>query len=228
VPKPRKHSADVFLNIPYDTPFESLCLAYICGISAFGLIPRTTLEIPGGQRRLDRIFGLIQHCRYSVHDLSRVELDPKPPRTPRFNMPFELGLSVAWGRVQKSDHSWFVCESRDFRLTKSLSDLNGTDAYIHHGSITGVFRELCNAFVRKGRQPTIQQMRKIYRRMLSCPSEAQRRRACPIEVERMRACPTGVERRRVTHHAISNRQRLPIRNRRNEFRISAIHFSNRR
>jgi hypothetical protein len=78
-------------------------------------------------------------------------------------MPFELGLSVAWERVQKSGHSWFVCESRDFRLAKSLSDLNGTDAYIHHGSITGVFGELCNAFVRKGRQPTIQQMRKIYR-----------------------------------------------------------------
>jgi len=163
VPKPRKHSADVFLNIPYDTPFESLCLAYICGISAFGLIPRTTLEIPGGQRRLDRIFGLIQHRRYSVHDLSRVELDPKPPRTPRFNMPFELGLSVAWERVQETKHSWFVCESREFRLAKSLSDLNGTDAYIHHGNITGVFRELCNAFVRPGRQPTIQQMQKIYR-----------------------------------------------------------------
>jgi hypothetical protein len=163
VPKPRKHSADVFLNIPYDTPFESLCLAYICGISAFGLIPRTTLEIPGGQRRLDRIFGLIQHCRYSIHDLSRVELDRKPPRTPRFNMPFELGLSVAWERTQKTNHAWFVCESREFRLAKSLSDLNGTDAYIHHGNITGVFRELCNAFVRPGRQPTIQQMLKIYR-----------------------------------------------------------------
>jgi len=28
--------------------------------------------------------------------MSRVELDAKRPQTPRFNMPFELGLTVAW------------------------------------------------------------------------------------------------------------------------------------
>ena len=92
VPSSRRPPARVFLNIPYDDPFQSLCLAYICGITAFGFFPRATLEIPGGSRRLDRIFKLIQSCRFSVHDLSRVELDKKFPPTPRFNMPFELGL----------------------------------------------------------------------------------------------------------------------------------------
>ncbi len=159
----RKPPADVFLNIPYDKQFQNLYLAYISGISAFGLVPRATLEIRGGTRRLDRIFDLIQHCRYSVHDLSRVELDMKPPQTPRFNMPFELGLSVAWERARKKKHTWFVYEARNHRLTKSLSDLNGTDAYIHNGTITGVFRELCNSFVRPGRQPSVQQMERIYR-----------------------------------------------------------------
>lgn len=159
----RKPPADVFLNIPYDKQFQHLYLAYISGISAFGLVPRATLEIRGGTRRLDRIFDLIQHCRYSVHDLSRVELDMKPPQTPRFNMPFELGLSVAWERARKKKHTWFVYEARNRRLTKSLSDLNGTDAYIHNATITGVFRELCNSFVRPGRQPSVQQMERIYR-----------------------------------------------------------------
>ena len=46
---------------------------------------------------------------------------------------------------------------------KSLSDLNGTDEHIHGGTINGVFRELCSAFVRPGRQPSVQQMGKIYR-----------------------------------------------------------------
>ncbi len=151
------------MNIPYDKQFQNLYLAYICGISAFGLVPRATLEIPGGARRLDRIFILIRHCRYSVHDLSRVELDRKPPRTPRFNMPFDLGLSVAWERLRKKKHIWFVYEARNRRLTKSLSDLNGTDAYIHDAKIAGVFRELCNSFVRPGRQPSVQQMERIYR-----------------------------------------------------------------
>ena len=163
MPKSQRHLTDVFLNIPYDKPFEKLCLAYICGLSGLGLVPRATLEIPGGARRLDRIFALIRDCRYSVHDLSRVELDLKRPATPRFNMPFELGLAVAWERLSPGNHSWFLCERRAYRLFKSLSDLNGTDAYIHGGSVTGVFRELGNAFVRLRQQPTIQEMFRIYR-----------------------------------------------------------------
>jgi hypothetical protein len=60
----------VFLNIPYDASFENLFLAYISGISAFGFTPRATLEIPFGERRLDRIFSLIRQSQFSVHDLS--------------------------------------------------------------------------------------------------------------------------------------------------------------
>jgi len=163
VPETRRPPADVFLNIPYDKKFQNLCIAYICGISSFGFVPRTTLEIPGGSRRLDRIFKLVQSCRFSVHDLSRVELDKKPPATPRFNMPFELGLCVAWERIGKRKHTWFVYEGRNRRLAKSLSDLNGTDPHIHGEAVAGVFREICSAFVRPGRQPSIQQMRKVYR-----------------------------------------------------------------
>src|SRR5438094_650912 len=87
---------EVFLNLPYDEKSQRLYLAYICGIRALEMDPRVTLEIPGGTRRLDRIFPLIQGCRFSIHDLSRVQLDGKHPRTPRLNMPFELGLAVAW------------------------------------------------------------------------------------------------------------------------------------
>jgi hypothetical protein len=65
-------SRHIFLNVPYDHQFEDLYLAYLAGISAFGLVPRATLEIPGGERRLDRISGLVRSCRYSSHDLSRV------------------------------------------------------------------------------------------------------------------------------------------------------------
>jgi hypothetical protein len=84
----------VFLNIPYDQKFRSLYLAYIAGLVHLGFVPRVTLGLPGGARRLDKIFAEIQGCRYSIHDLSRVGLDRNPPSTPRFNMPFELGLSL--------------------------------------------------------------------------------------------------------------------------------------
>jgi hypothetical protein len=166
VAKSRKPLAEVFLNIPYDKKFDRLFLAYISGTCAFGLVPRATLEIPSGASRLDRILGLIESCQYSAHDLSRAELDVQTPQTPRFNMPFELGLSVAHAKgSKKRNHQWFVCESKALRLAKSLSDLNGVDPYVHGGTIAGVFRELCNMFIRRSRQPSIQQMWKIYREL---------------------------------------------------------------
>lgn len=152
----------VFLNVPYDGSFGPQFLAYICGICSFGLVPRVTLEIQGGTRRLDRIVELIGSCRYSIHDLSWVVLDPTPPPTPRFNMPFELGLCVLHSMLNEDRHTWFLFESTPWRIQKSLSDLNGTDPYIHGDSPDGIFRELAKAFVRTGRQPSVAQMRGIY------------------------------------------------------------------
>lgn len=135
-------------------------------MNAFSLVPRATLEIQGGVRRLDRIITLIESCRYSIHDLSRVELDPTPPPTPRFNMPFELGLAVEFARFDPGKHTWFLFETEKFRIQKSLSDLNGTDPYVHEGSIKGVFRELTQTFVRVQRQPTVKIMRQIYQGLI--------------------------------------------------------------
>jgi hypothetical protein len=164
----------VFLNIPYDPAFRELYLAYIAGVSSFSLVPRATLEIPGGERRMDRILALIQSCRYSLHDLSRVELDLHFPRTPRFNMPFELGLAVAWQKLGPRNHTWFVFETMPRRAEKSLSDLSGTDIYIHHGTVRGVFTELCNAFVRLKSQPTAQEMGETYLRLKELLPELQK------------------------------------------------------
>jgi hypothetical protein len=161
---PKVNPLAAFLNIPYDNRFENIYLAYIAGLCTFGLVPRVTLEIPGGKRRLDRIFELIQTCRYSFHDLSRVQLDRKPPwSTPRFNMPFELGLAVAWSKIQgENGQMWVVFEKVERRITKSLSDLDGTDPRIHDGTVKGVLRELMNILVRKEPQPTIQEMWAVY------------------------------------------------------------------
>jgi hypothetical protein len=78
-------------------------------------------------------------------------------------MPFELGLTIALERSSHPDHAWIVCETVAHRINRSLSDLDGTDAYIHGGTIAGVFRELRNAFVGSSRQPTVRQMTQIYR-----------------------------------------------------------------
>jgi hypothetical protein len=163
VPAKRANPRAVFLNLPYDREFEPLYLAYIAGISSLRVIPRVTHGISGGERRLDRIFDLVRSWRYSIHDLSRVELDLHRPYAPRFNMPFELGLAVAWSKLNRSRHTWFVCETKPRRALKSLSDLNGTDLQIHRGTVPGVMRELCSAFVRVRKQPSVPQMLTVYK-----------------------------------------------------------------
>lgn len=157
-----KSDEDVFLNVPYHPQFDRLFLAYIAGTVSLGLVPRTALEVSGSQRRLDRIFELLESCRYSVHDLSWTRLDRPAPITPRFNMPFELGLAAAYARTN-TEHRYLVFEAVPYRLQKSLSDLNGTDPYIHGGNIRGVLRAVGNAFARNHRQPGIPDMYRLYR-----------------------------------------------------------------
>jgi hypothetical protein len=41
--------------------------------------------------------------------------------------------------------------------------------YVHGGSATGVFRELLSAFVRQRRQPTVGQMKAIYKALKLSP-----------------------------------------------------------
>ena len=165
----------IFRNIPYDSKYEDLFLAFLAGLSGFALIPHATLEIPGSRRRLDRIVHLLRRCRYSFHDLSRVELDPTPPATPRFNMPFELGLVVALAKTQPGRHEWLVFETRSHRIWKSLSDLAGTDEYVHGGTPVGLLRALTNALVRRRRQPTLAELEEVYRDVSSYASEIKRR-----------------------------------------------------
>jgi hypothetical protein len=162
VPLPPINSNAVFLNIPYDEEFQKLYIAYIVGLSQLGFDPRITSGIPGGERRLDRVLALIQSCRYSIHDLSRVELSVAPPATPRFNMALELGLTITWAKLHPRRHTWFLWESTPRRLQKSMSDLDGTDPYIHSGTVEGILSELRNAFVREG-APPVQRMMDAYR-----------------------------------------------------------------
>jgi hypothetical protein len=145
-PQPADPKA-IFLNIPYDKEFEKLYLAYIVGIYQMGMVPFLASGLPGGERRLDRILSLIQSCRYSIHDLSRVELSTGPPATPRFNMPLELGLTITWSKLFPKKHTWFLWETEPRRLQRSASDLDGTDPHIHFGTVEGVLGELRNAFV---------------------------------------------------------------------------------
>jgi hypothetical protein len=107
-----KRETNVFLNVPFDDEYKPLYVALIAALTAFGSTPRTVLEIPTQNVRLDRLRALIAECRVSVHDLSRVKGSGRPP-VPRFNMPFELGLTLG---IHQKHHAWFIFESEPHRV----------------------------------------------------------------------------------------------------------------
>lgn len=77
--------------------------------------------------------------------------------------------------MHPGQHIWFVLEAKAHRLQKSLSDLGGTDVYIHGGKPQGVFREVGNALIRTEEEPTVQDMNRVFRRILEALPEIKRR-----------------------------------------------------
>lgn len=82
--------------------------------------------------RLHKILEIIADCRYSIHDLSRTELDRKSA-LPRFNMPLELGIDLGC-RAYGSGHeqkSFLIFDRDRFRFQTYVSDIAGQDIVNH-------------------------------------------------------------------------------------------------
>src|SRR6266700_8285702 len=85
------YNDSVFINCPFDDKYNPMFRAIIYVVYRCGFFPKTALdEDDGTDNRLAKIMGKIKHCRYGLHDLSRIELNQDG--YPRFNMPFELGI----------------------------------------------------------------------------------------------------------------------------------------
>lgn len=81
-----------------------------------------------------RIHRLILGSRYSIHDISRVELTPKYPR---FNMPFQLGLDLGcreFGSGSAKRKRCLIMDSEPYRFQEFLSDIAGQDIRPHRNS----------------------------------------------------------------------------------------------
>lgn len=168
----RVDEQSVFLNIPFDTEYNPLFIALIAGLTGLGRSPRCVLEVTGGGRsRLERIFSLVASCGASIHDLSRVTLSGDI-QVPRFNMPFELGMTYALSQV--SSHGFFVFEEQPFRLQVSLSDLNGHDPHIHDGTQTGILRCVLDCFGRPSSTPQLASLKAMTEQLTQLALEHQK------------------------------------------------------
>lgn len=129
-----EYGRSVFINCPFDdkyTPmFEAIVFAVIvCGFRPFC----ARIRLDSSEVRLDKIRDLIDSSRYSIHDLSRVELD-EVSALPRFNMPLELGadLGCKWFSPSRKNKSILIFDAQPYRFQRLVSDIGGLDVAHHN------------------------------------------------------------------------------------------------
>jgi hypothetical protein len=145
------YSINVFINCPFDDAYKPLFESLVFAITHCGFRPRCALEIDdGSQVRVDKIFRIIEECRFGLHDLSRAELD-KSSGLPRFNMPLELGMFLAakrFGAARQRTKACLILDREAYRYQKFISDIAGQDIRAHDRDVKlaiGVTRDWLRA-----------------------------------------------------------------------------------
>lgn len=128
------YATNVFINCPFDDDYEAMFHVIVFAVIHCGYSVRCALEAEDtGATRIDRLYQLIEECRFGIHDLSRIERDAVN-NLPRFNMPFELGLFLGarrYGPRSQRDKHCLVLEAERYRYQKYLSDIAGQDIRSH-------------------------------------------------------------------------------------------------
>lgn len=126
---------NVFINCPFDSAYAPMFEAIVFAIEDSGFHARCARErLDSSQIRLHKIIDLIRGSRYSIHDLSRTQLD-EMTALPRFNMPLELGVDLGCKAFSRAHgrKSFLIFDSERYRFQKYLSDIGGQDVH-HHGN----------------------------------------------------------------------------------------------
>jgi len=166
----------VFLNVPFDVSYEPVFLGIIASLVSLGRTPRCVLEIAdSGQGRLRRILNLMESCRVSIHDLSRVG------GPARFNMPFELGLVYAMRAYRSTQNRYLfvILESTPHRLSRTLSDMAAHDPAIHHGTGRGAIRAVLHSLGTPSIGPFPEDVDSLYTKLGKVARELKRRDRTP-------------------------------------------------
>ncbi len=126
---------DVFINCPFDDEFAPGFRALVFSVIACGFRARCAREIDdAAETRIDKIYRIIEQCRFGIHDISKTELDKKS-RLPRFNMPLELGIFLGAKRYGADGQKMKRCvilDKQQYRFQKFISDIAGMDIKAHN------------------------------------------------------------------------------------------------
>lgn len=146
---------DVFINCPFDPGYKPLFNAIAFAVFKLGFKPRCALEVDdSGEVRADKIQRIIEQCRYGIHDISSVALDPNTG-LPRFNMPLELGLYLGckrFGADAQRRKACLILDSEPYRYRAFISDIAGQDIHAHGGRLEQAIIEVRDWLVAASRR----------------------------------------------------------------------------
>jgi len=128
------YERNVFINCPFDRQYAPIFDAIVFAIFDCGFRPLCARErMNSAQLRLEKIAEMISDSRYSIHDLSRTEVDERYS-LPRFNMPLELGIAIGCAKFGVGRHrrkTALILDRRRYRYHKFISDISGQDISEH-------------------------------------------------------------------------------------------------
>ncbi|CAM4278774.1 hypothetical protein EWU23_11645 [Cytophagaceae bacterium 50C-KIRBA] len=141
---------NIFINCPFDETFKNdLLKPIIYIVLKNGFNPRLSLEVSdSGQSRLLKITEIIKHCKFSIHDLSKVK-STKANEFARMNMPFELGIDYGLRNSEVKplgEKHFLILEAKKHDYMKALSDINGLDTKAHKNETKELFKCLYSWF----------------------------------------------------------------------------------
>ena len=141
------YSKNIFINCPFDEEYRLLFQAQMFVIAACGYRVRCVLETNDGTEiRFEKLVQLIKESKYSIHDISRTELD-SINNLPRFNMPLELGLFLGakrFGDPVQRGKSCLILDFDRYRYQKFMSDIAGQDIESHNNDPRNLMTEVRN------------------------------------------------------------------------------------
>jgi len=124
----------VFINCPFDKEYRLLLNSLLFTISYLGFEPTLSETKSSSDIRIQQIKNLIRDSDYGIHDLSRCRIQ-KITDSPRFNMPFELGLDMGcleYGNRNQKKKKILILEKEKYFYQKVLSDIAGQDIRNHN------------------------------------------------------------------------------------------------
>lgn len=141
----------VFINCPFDERYLNKLHAIVFVVLDCGLRPSLAIDVDNAdQHRLIKITKLVRNAKFGIHDISATTLSGKL-RYPRFNMPFELGLSMGASRFESPSRRrrLLILEGTNYSYLATLSDIAGHDAKSHGNTVIGVIEQVRSFFSRQ-------------------------------------------------------------------------------